>query len=642
MKHLAIALLALSFITRTLTAGEIPHEKREFLEKLSGSMQSIEDDFVGNKSQTSRSGKLLQTLLKSLLKEKLVKKEDVLLSLDNFKELKEKLLKLKKEDSAKDITIGDITTMLKDDFAGIAENEKDEVRNKLIALILAEMKQKKNGDVSINSKIKEVVLDYLKSAKQLEPNKVIALSEDLKKELGFDGKSKAEDFYPENIIKKIEEKGLSSPKAGLDLLSNLVNDSLDKVESLDNALAPIYKGIYESMIEIAPNKFAIPDSFQTATDMINSIRNEKIQEPPLGNNKLNLVPIQNHGREQGIISGNAFGGNRFSGGTRRFGQGGGSVSGASSGKIPGINDTEELKACLDASKKQRFNVELKLPGALCASTAISVNPKSELKSFSEKQPGEQCTVNFATAVHCLEGMRLNGRTIGTRISGKNVNARVLQSGSIDGSAQKAVQNGNPDLAILVASLPCEDARSIHFAKIPTASELAELKERENIPLVMQQNSEINASINGENAATIAAQGSFEKLSDGSLGNFLRFNSNSRFNNKSGITGDSSRIRQGDSGGTALTCKVSSNNEVLDYLYLGAISHIDVRGDNFEGTVGGVASGQSLANLSRVMRADDNQQKADRHVASIENNSSAKLSALDSAGIRQQPISTHSN
>jgi hypothetical protein len=129
---------------------------------------------------------------------------------------------------------------------------------------------------------------------------------------------------------------------------------------------------------------------------------------------------------------------------------------------------------------------------------------------------------------------------------------------------------------------------------------------------MQQNSTINASIQGSNKATIAASGRFDTDSNGNLGNYIRFNSNSRFNSSSGLdvgpqlsskglSFDSKRINSGDSGGAALTCKFKKDDKstIEDILFVGAISHINVTHNQDEGKEGGIASGNSLLNLSRL-------------------------------------------
>ncbi|MFM8312808.1 MAG: hypothetical protein ACKOA8_00825, partial [Deltaproteobacteria bacterium] len=257
----------------------------------------------------------------------------------------------------------------------------------------------------------------------------------------------------------------------------------------------------------------------------------------------------------------------------------------------------------------RFNVELQLPGALCASTPIAKDPKELSKSFQKKQTTQElCSVNLASARHCFEGIgNVKGSLIGAKIGERSVGVMVSQVGSADQSFGPSVQNGNPDLVVMTVEMPCSQAAQLDIARVPSPEEIKALFQNDSIPLVMQQNSAINASEEGGNRATIAATGSVD-------GNFIRFNSKSRFNGTSGqdvgplsssagLVFDSNRIKSGDSGGSGLTCKLK-DGKVEEVLYLGAISHIDVRKDRDEGKLGGVASGQSLLNLSRRFWGDE--------------------------------------
>ena len=232
-------------------------------------------------------------------------------------------------------------------------------------------------------------------------------------------------------------------------------------------------------------------------------------------------------------------------------------------------------------------------------------------------------MKLASAVHCVEGKgNLKGRTIGTHIGGLSVKALVTNIGSLDQNRGQSVQNGNPDLMIMTVEIPCQAAVDLNVARVPAPEEIAEMSRRDSMPLVLQQNSTINASIQGNNQATIAATGSFEKSMEGELGNFIRFNTKTRLNDTSGfdvgpisrtsgLTLDSNRIKSGDSGGAALSCKFDDNNKVKDVLFMGAISHITVRGDSDEGKEGGIASGKSLLNLSRAIWGDERMAVASR-------------------------------
>lgn len=606
MNHLAVAFLVFS-LTVPILAENIPNEKKDYVEKLSNAFSAFD---------SAKSKGMLKTLLESLFKEKIVKKEDVISSLDNFEELKKKILKLKKEDKNGQITFGDLEKIVESNFEGMKEEEKRAVENQLLALLLTEMKGTHQAGASIQDRLKDVVRDYLKTIAEFEPNKPLKLSEELKKELGLSEASKYEEFLPENISKLIEQKGLS-PKASMDLLSNILNTMPEKdVEVPQVALAPIYKNLYDSMIQVEPKKSILPDNFINAIDMIKNFRKAQIQRA-IENGQVNTYP--------NLILRDLIGKDKFNGG----GQASLNDFIGSKAAPATVEVTEDLKTCLAAVKQKRFNVELRIQNSRCASTPVSINPSVELENIKTKKNGF-CKVKLATASHCIEGYSLNNSIIQTKIGRKFVNARVIKSETVDLLEGEPVAGSNPDLATIEANFLCSDAAQLNFARIPTKAELATLMGKDSIPLVMQQNSEINANIDGDNGATIGGTGSLRK-EKGSIGNFLRFNTNSDINKKSGIRGDSRRIRPGDSGGSALTCKMSSDSQVMDYLYLGAISHIDVRNDQYAGMVGGVASGRSLEKLSSQMHGDLEMAAVPSRIAT---------STISSSDSSRQPAFTH--
>jgi hypothetical protein len=288
-------------------------------------------------------------------------------------------------------------------------------------------------------------------------------------------------------------------------------------------------------------------------------------------------------------------------GGRFHSNGGNSVNSGVFSPVPQVQDTEELNKCTQEIRQKRFNVELQLPGSLCASTPISKEPQKTLEAF-RKNPQGVCQVELASALHCVEGKgNLAGTTIFTNMGNLATPTRILQVGSADELRGPSVQNGNPDLILISVEVPCASAMRLNVARIPTPQEIREMSEKDSLPIVMQQNSILNASQGGDNRATIAATGRFDQTENGNLGNYIRFNSNSAFNSSSPLGSslalDSSRIKSGDSGGAALSCKIDDDRKVKDVVYMGAISHILVRGDREEGKQGGIASGQSLLNLS---------------------------------------------
>ena len=534
--------------------SKIPHELQGFYEKLIERFKSLEHGLVNSNQEVSLATRFLNSLVTHFKQHELGKSKE-LKTLDTLPELKAKLLSLKKKTASqetKSIDIELLSEILKDSMSKLSEKEKIQ----LSSLLLTEMEKQTSGAKETTEAMESLIAKY-----QKDP-----LLEETKK----------------------------SEKKGIELLSEIVSIGLANPESIGSLFSPIKEAIFDSEKATLPSTIqANVPSFAEVSSFLETLSSQPFSPP--SPNGMALNPY---------LGGN-FAGSKFgSAGQFRSPR----LNLGSQSPTPLANDTTDLKACTDEIKKKRFNVELHLPGALCASTAISKSPEQTMKSFRSNGKG-QCQVDLASALHCVEGKQgLLGNTIQANIGNLSTPSKVIGVGSVDNLTGRSIQGGNADFIILTVEVPCEAALRLQVARIPSPQEIAELARGESIPIVMQQNSTINASQQGINQATIAATGSFDRREDGTLGNFIRFNSNSRFNRTSGLdvgprpsssslAFDSNRIKSGDSGGAALTCKFGSAKNIEDILYMGAISHIDVRGDQDEGKEGGIASGQSLLNLS---------------------------------------------
>jgi len=543
--------------------SKVPHQLAAFYESLERRFKDLEEGLTMNQKENSISDRFLKSVFLHFNKNRELEGKKDLSELSLSPELKSKLISLientsdsKTKLNKNEITFDDISKILSDKSEHLTDKEK----RTLAAILLVHLQKKLAHEANDNNAIESLILEF-----QKDP-----------------------------ILKPLASTEKPMTK-GLDLLADMIGKGLGNPESLSQFFNPLKEQIFISEKEKLPelSKVLVP-SFSETLSNLRSLQPVQPDFSPIGNG-LALNPFQGGGKQGSCNSQGRFGvprqGTGFSG---------------ERGRTPETNDTPELKACVQAVRQKRFNVELQLPGALCASTAIAKDPQKTLLSFNNSRG--QCQVNLATALHCIEGQgSLIGRSIRANIDGP-ISAQVTHVGTSDRIIGQSVENGNSDLVVLTVEVPCTRAKSLHLARVPSPEEVFELQRIESLPLVLQQNATINASQQGDNQATIAATGSFQTTQAG-LGNFIRFNSNSKFNSSSGkdrgpLSGssglvlNSDRIKSGDSGGAALSCNFDDDKKVKEILYLGAISHITVRGDSDEGKEGGIASGQSLLNLSR--------------------------------------------
>lgn len=554
------------FLTASLfaqTPNTIPHELTDFYKNLQEGFSTLEAGLSNRVEESSIADRFLKTLVSRQLK---VESENKSKFTELFitPELKEKISSLIKKESPNNtkITVELLSEILKDSSHQFSNEEKV----KLSALILVHEEKNLLGINEQEKAVESILKRYEK------------------------------DPFFKDVVK--------SENKGIDRLTDLIGRALAHPESLDTLLNPVKEQIFESEKRKLTNLSSLTPlpKFSEALNNLESLQ-KKPEMPNSGSIKLGNHPISSSDQNGRLAP-------------RSYAMGGqGGIPMGSVTPTPDVQDTPELKTCVEHVRQKRFNVELALPGALCASTPIAKDPALTKKSFS-KNLKETCEVDLASATHCAEGIgNLNGRIITTKIGGVNVQARIVHYGAVDPYHGPSVENGNPDLLTLKIEIPCLEASKLEIARVPSPEEIQNLARKDSIPLVLQQNTAINASQEGNNQATIAATGVFERNLNQEMGNFLRFNTKSRFNNSSGmdlgrlsrspgLVFDSNRIKSGDSGGAALSCKFDEDKKVKDVLYVGAISHITVRGDQDEGKEGGVASGKSLLALSRKAWGDE--------------------------------------
>lgn len=567
MTSLNLILFASIAFSLSLTAEtetpKAPHELVPFYQSLESRFKDLEEGLSLNQKENSISDRFLKAVFLHFNKNKELEGKKYLTELSLSSELKTKLISLigntsdsKTKLNQSEITFNDISIILSDK----SENLTDKEKRTLAAILLVHLQKQLTHEANDNNAIESLILEF-----QKDP-----------------------------LLKPLAatEKPITK---GLDILSDMIGKGLGNPESLSQFFNPIKEQIFISEKEKLPelSKLLVPSFSETLSNLRSLQPVPPDFSPPRSG--LSLNPFQGGGKQGSCNSQGNFGVPR---------QGIGFFGGRS--RTPEINDSPELKACVQAVRQKRFNVELQLPGALCASTPIAKDPQKTLQSFNNSKG--QCQVNLATALHCIEGQRsLIGRSIRANIGGQ-ISAQVTHVGTSDKIIGQSVENGNSDLVVLTVEVPCARAKNLHLARVPSPEEVSALQRIDSLPLVLQQNATINASQQGDNQATIAATGFFENTQAG-LGNFIRFNSNSKFNlssgkdsgplsGSSGLVFNSDRIKSGDSGGAALSCNFDEDKKVKEILYIGAISHITVRGDSNEGKEGGIASGQSLLNLSR--------------------------------------------
>jgi hypothetical protein len=561
---LSVLCASLSF-SFCLWGQEPPHELKGFYNELNAKFESLEKRLERSQNDTSLAERFLDSVFNVFGKDT-VEKNKPFIELDVSPDLKAKLISLS---ANKEITFDNLTTILKSKTHNLSDAEKIKIAGLVLVHIQKKLTQETDTHKAIESLIKEYQKDPL-----LEDTKHLKTQ-------------------------------------GLDLLTEIIARGLGNPESLDTVFMPIKEQIFLAEKNKLPEiEKALVPNLTDAIAAISNLQQNKQSGAGLGIDSLGLNPFS------GGIAGSCNSKGRFGVNPN------GNLSFASSTPTPPVRETQELKACTNEMRNRRFNVELQLPGSLCASTPIARDPEQTKKIYQQNIEGT-CQVKLASANHCVEGKgNLKGRTIGTHIGGINVSSRITNIGSSDQITGQSVQNGNPDLLVMIVEMPCKAALGLNVARVPSPEEIAEMSRRDSMPLVLQQNSTINASIQGNNQATIAATGSFERSMEGELGNFIRFNTKSRLNDSSGfdvgqisrapgLVLDSNRIKSGDSGGAALTCKFDDNNKVKEVLFMGAISHITVRGDSDEGKEGGIASGKSLLNLSRAIWGDERMAVASR-------------------------------
>lgn len=563
MRSRAIFLVGMFFLSLSSlgqTPPKIPNELRDFYEKLDHRFKDLEDGLTNSILESSMDSKFLKAIFNHFKKNELGKTNQDFTILDSAPELKSKLLSLvknKEKTATQNLTIEQLEQILNESIHKLSQEERVE----LASLILVQLEKQATGEKETARAIESLIHKY-----QKDP---------------------------------LLEETKNSDKKGLALLTDIITKGLSNPESLDTLFSPIKENIFTF------EKAELPKSLQQQVPSFSEIAT-KLKElslpsqSPFISNGLALNPFEG----ESLGSGNVPRRNSSSPVGRGINLGG-------PFSTPEAKETPQLKACTDEIRKKRFNVEIHLPGALCASTPIAKDPEKTLKQFRANPTGV-CQVNLASALHCVEGIgNIQGRNIIAKMGNFSTQAKVLGVGSPDQITGRSLENGNPDLINITVEVPCESALRLQVARIPSPQEIAELSRKESLPIVMQQNSTINAYQDGFNGATIGAIGKFDQDENGRLSNFIRFNANfdqgSKVNNRSTLASnsrgasfifDSDKIKNGDSGGSALTCVMDDSQKVKEILYMGAISYVDLTGDNNEGKTGGIASGQSLLNLSQ--------------------------------------------
>jgi len=563
----------------------------QFLQKWSDSQTAFQDAFTDKATSRSAADRFLRALVSSTAPTG--KFEELSL----IPGLKSSLLSLineghdEKTPPKTEVSFEDLQKLLSEK----PEKLSNEIKKQLASLVMVHLQKNNGGSETDKEALKELVVDYLKVTAQLSPNEIIPLSESWKKQLGIKDEE-AKEMTAEKLAALVQEKGIPSEKEGLEMFSSLLDKSLANPEGLGVAFQPVAKQLFNSIFVQADRNVKAELSNGKPSDRAGA---QQIAQDRLDQQR--QKEAENAHREGGSSGeqarqprqGGGGGFNNSGGGGAQAGQAG--PGGSIPQSIPGNNP--QMKSCIDLARKTELNVPIRIPGGECASTAVSSNPTADQEAFSsaaEKDISSKVTITLSTALHCVEGLRnLSGEKIRISIKGQSVIGKVVADVNPDGVAKgKAVANGNADMAVLKLEILARDAKKLSLARVPSEGEISKLFDKE-IPVALYQNTKINVDKNGPNKGVLAATGAMERGS-----NFLKFNAINDLNQSNNF--DEQIIKPGDSGGTAVACKYDEENKAKELIYLGAVSHVNVfqRGT---GLVGGVSSGNSLANLSNRIR-----------------------------------------
>lgn len=569
--------------------------------------------------------------------------------------------------------LGDLQTLLEQNSDAIPTSDKSALTAALMLMLELRGRPKTDKTTSVDSALSltNKVLTVLNS---VAPGSTVALSDVSARLLGAPTGS-LKPLQIKELLKKLEA-GKVRPDSVQSVLNDAVNASVVDPERLDLSLGPARDSLYGAVRRSAGRNWNVPDSVAQAEQPIAGNQSPistpqpfpSLDLPGLGSSGGSgsgtnardsahlgsvvgmpgsgpwpgafpgmfpgLYPGMYPGMYPGGFPGMGPGfasyggsGNGFADGSRRGITRPGSGSGSTE-VVPSapntVNNSDLLQACVAHVRQNPVNVPIVLPGALCASAPIAEDPVEAHNQILARADSDACTIPLGTATHCTSGTVARGSSIQLVVDGKRVRASITNVGRVaDGN--KAFAGSGADLSLMTVSLPCSQAKKLNFARVPTLGEIQTLKQR-STPLVLQQNHMINADIRGRNQATIAGEGRWG-------GHFIQFNTASSLNSRG--SGDSSRIRSGDSGGAGLTCQARPDGKSLDTLYLGAISYIVVTGGANEGQIGGVASGRSLEGLSALFHSSSSQgadqlarrtSGAGRQLASIETSSESQHGA----------------
>ena len=595
---------------------DFKNELIPFTEKLDGIFETLENSLELSLKESPRSTSLdiyLKAVLNALSRTSNGKEAFTLKALG----IDSKVIQVIGESTHRDpevVNLFDLMSVIKKSPTRFSTDEK--------AMLLGTVLLHINGGASKKA-APEIIFDLLDSQSLIDGDRVLDMSSESLEKVGIKPDEKT--FTPKTLQLALRQNDsiLGSAPMAKTLLTDIIKNMALDPELLDLSLRPIKQQFYRAALKEV-NKFGIhpPSTFEAAQDLVEHLRarraiefENRLANPEFSKPFSGVTPIEEIEKHQcpqrGIVIPPAIENTQNEKrGRRRSNQNsqnsnenrrGQRTRGDFQTPEAEIIAPEKLQACLNVIKKKRYNVELTLPGSLCASTPVSSDPDEELRQMNQKSESEFCDINLITAVHCVNSVQLRGRRIDVKIGGQHEAAIVNFVGRIDPAGGPPVRDGNPDMALMQVRTPCGVAKKLNFARVPTRTQIEKLSE-EVVPLVLQQNSDINASANGNNRATIAATGRFQfsrspNSAKRKMGNFIHFNTNVGLNQS--VRGlDSSFVQSGDSGGAALTC--SEKDSQLDVLYLGAISFVIERDGQREGRLGGIASGRSLLGLSRLL------------------------------------------
>lgn len=386
------------------------------------------------------------------------------------------------------------------------------------------------------------------------------------------------------VISEIERaiKKARGLKKGNDKIVSMIKDLLRQtvdftpIESLSDGFRPQHQQLFLGLSQ--KNRILLPPmSYNAALEALADARSERQKAFPITVPPQYSMPSPERGESAGHTPFN----NGF------FLPGSGSMA---DDEILAATGPE--LACLKDIRKNGYNVELQLPGALCGGSVV--RPLSE-----SCEPGTVARRFIRTARHCVYGSYLRGAEIGININPGGpmqfAHARVVGMNNPDGQHGEPLDNGNPDSAILEIEISCGYARQLRSLRPVTELEINKLVERGRFGVALGQNRSINATGEGNNRGVIFANTTIEPRHL-----FFRFNSSVSFDHGASANsewGDDSNItRSGDSGSFIAACVKSG--DTYEPVSLGSVSNVEIRQDRFAGKIGGGALAKNDAEFLR--------------------------------------------